>query len=1058
MSTSLIVPCLLNEPNLPAELVGVRNGSATAGFPALRRIAGWLLLLVAVNWGGAHLGAQSVSLAWDACSDPNVAGCTVYWGTASGDYTNSQDAGAQAAITISNLPAGTTCYFAVAAYDAAGDQSPFSAEISYTVPAETLPVGTPFTFSNSLSASWPVSEGSGTTVNDVSGNGNTGTLINSPLWVAGLNGGKALEFSGSYWTGAAYVSVPGSTTLADQGIGSNITICAWVKRSPESVGNYCSVVAKDIPFDVPPYHRNYELIFDTGSHILFVYRNSAGTSWEMYASSTVHTDTSGWHFYCVTYTYGCASSCTLYVDGVPVAGSWIVGNGSDAPASTSGGPVLLGTDGTGTAANGSIYDQIGIYNTTLPASQVTALYNSGYTPALVSTTNGIAGTTNVPTGTTNAVAGTTNALTGTTNAMAGATPLVPSTTTVTSSQNPAVAGSGVTFAATVGGIGGTPTGTVVFYDGTNNLGIGTLSGSGVATASTSALSADGSPYSITAVYSGDSVYTNSTSSVFSEVITNPSPTTSVPITVVNGSFESPAGAQGTVAGVPVGWLASNKDPYGVYNPAVGVYTIEANDILPSPAQGSQVLWINSGNYVAQFFTNTLQAGQTYTLSGAIGNRGDGYGMLPSDQEYVALLAGSTIIAQNTNLTHPAPGTFLSWTISYTTPAAGFPSGPLQIRLGQNGAGEVNFDNIKFAASPANPTVAAAIARAVAPVKTRITPAANSSVLAPNPVISLGGTYHGLFYVPNDAAEESSGAIAVTVTHSRAFSAKLGLGASSYPFSGKFNVTGTARTSIPRPGLRSLAVQLELGSVGGSLTGAICDGTWTACLLADADVPANANPAANTGQYTLLIPGSENSSNQPGGNGFGAVTVSDTGNVTFSGILGDGTPVTAACRLSGQGRWPFYVSLYGGKGSILGWLNFTSEGGISGQTAWFKLPQAAARFYPGGFIQSAGAIGSAYHYTNGLPVLGFTNGSLSLLNGNLAQGITSPISLASETPATDGSASRLSVNTSSGLFQISVISPETGRPISVRGIVLQNQNYGAGLFLGPSETGSALLSP
>ena len=112
----------------------------------------------------------------------------------------------------------------------------------------------------------------------------------------------------------------------------------------------------------------------------------------------------------------------------------------------------------------------------------------------------------------------------------------------------------------------------------------------------------------------------------------------------------------------------------------------------------------------------------------------------------------------------------------------------------------------------------------------------------------------------------------------------------------------------------------------------------------------------------------------------------------------------------------------------------------------------------GFIQSAGAIGSAYHYTNGLPVLGFTNGSLSLLNGNLAQGITSPISLASETPATDGSASRLSVNTSSGLFQISVISPETGRPISVRGIVLQNQNYGAGLFLGPSETGSALLSP
>ena len=42
------------------------------------------------------------------------------------------------------------------------------------------------------------------------------------------------------------------------------------------------MVAKDVLYDGLPYHRNYELIFDTGSHILFVYRNSAGTSWEMY--------------------------------------------------------------------------------------------------------------------------------------------------------------------------------------------------------------------------------------------------------------------------------------------------------------------------------------------------------------------------------------------------------------------------------------------------------------------------------------------------------------------------------------------------------------------------------------------------------------------------------------------------------------------------------------------------------------------------------------------------------------------------------------------------------
>ena len=95
----------------------------------------------------------------------------------------------------------------------------------------------------------------------------------------------------------------------------------------------------------------------------------------------VYADTANWHFYSVTYTYGAASSCTLYVDGVAVAGGWIAGNGSDAPASTLGGPVLIGTDGTGTASNGSLYDNISIYNGILSASQVLALYNSGTSTA-----------------------------------------------------------------------------------------------------------------------------------------------------------------------------------------------------------------------------------------------------------------------------------------------------------------------------------------------------------------------------------------------------------------------------------------------------------------------------------------------------------------------------------------------------------------------------------------------------------------------------------------------------------------------------------------------------
>jgi hypothetical protein len=97
---------------------------------------------------------------------------------------------------------------------------------------------------------------------------------------------------------------------------------------------------------------------------------------------------------------------------------------------------------------------------------------------------------------------------------------VPTATTLTSSQNPASAGSVVTFSAMVNGSGGMPTGTVAFLDGINNLGMGTLNSSGMAALSIASLSADGSPHAITAVYGGNSAFGGSTSAILSQSITN----------------------------------------------------------------------------------------------------------------------------------------------------------------------------------------------------------------------------------------------------------------------------------------------------------------------------------------------------------------------------------------------------------------------------------------------------------------------------------------------------------------------------------------------------------
>jgi hypothetical protein len=90
------------------------------------------------------------------------------------------------------------------------------------------------------------------------------------------------------------------------------------------------------------------------------------------------------------------------------------------------------------------------------------------------------------------------------------------TASVTSSVNPSTYGQTVTFTATVTAAGGpTPTGTVTFIDGAATLGTGALS-SGIATLATSALAAGN--HNITAAYGGDSNFSGSTSSIYSQVV------------------------------------------------------------------------------------------------------------------------------------------------------------------------------------------------------------------------------------------------------------------------------------------------------------------------------------------------------------------------------------------------------------------------------------------------------------------------------------------------------------------------------------------------------------
>ena len=85
--------------------------------------------------------------------------------------------------------------------------------------------------------------------------------------------------------------------------------------------------------------------------------------------------------------------------------------------------------------------------------------------------------------------------------------------TLTTSPNPAFLANPVTFTATIASFSTMPTGIVVFYDGSTQIGTGTVT-AGVATFTTSALTVG--PHSITAAYSGDSSYNPATSSALTQ--------------------------------------------------------------------------------------------------------------------------------------------------------------------------------------------------------------------------------------------------------------------------------------------------------------------------------------------------------------------------------------------------------------------------------------------------------------------------------------------------------------------------------------------------------------
>ena len=102
--------------------------------------------------------ARSIILEWNASISSDVAGYNVYYGTSSGNYSYKINVGNVTSLTVSNLACGVTYYFAATAYDANGNESAYSSEVTF-VPPGILTV-TPCTeTSSSATLHFPVEPG-----------------------------------------------------------------------------------------------------------------------------------------------------------------------------------------------------------------------------------------------------------------------------------------------------------------------------------------------------------------------------------------------------------------------------------------------------------------------------------------------------------------------------------------------------------------------------------------------------------------------------------------------------------------------------------------------------------------------------------------------------------------------------------------------------------------------------------------------------------------------------------------------------------------------------------
>lgn len=318
-----------------------------------------------------------------------------------------------------------------------------------------------------------------------------------------------------------------------------------------------------------------------------------------------------------------------------------------------------------------------------------------------------------------------------------------------------------------------------------------------------------------------------------------------------------------------------------------------------------------------------------------------------------------------------------------------------------------------------------------------------------------GTFNGLVLRTNDVVVSEAGYFLLKTTTTLKFSGYVLIAGKKTSFSGQFNTNGEA--SVVTSGSKA-GIDLQLSEDSGVVRGRVTSyalGGWTSdlvgCLTA---VGTTANAAVTAGAYTLLLP---SSSDPEVGSGWATITFDAIGKAKLKGSLGDNQKWSFSSYVCTNGQWPVYASVDKKQGAILGWLSVsnTTPATIGGTLTWLK--PVSAPYFTNGIAAELDVTGSRYTAPAGTnAILSWTNGLLSLANGNLPAPLTNALNITTlgKLVGNSGSISNLkfSISAKAGSFSGSFRHPATGKTTKYSGVLLQSEDIGGGYFLGTNSSG------